>query len=1062
MSRTTFCLPKTPRKVNTGFPQFFTNKQQVRLIQSIDASRYTGMSYSSSLSPNRMIQTAQKRNIFADNSKKALCLYGLPFKFTDEEMDTPLHTHQFYNFCLTYGYLPTFQILNYSACESYRPINEFTKHLKASQVNYEIIGFEYLNVVKSIPDECQDFRRALARIREEEMEYAENNFDLRILEENEYVYIESEPPLSDTKAKLKINGRYGNDVSMKTIVHYPTDSIQTVIESLFQKLHIMKPDIFPPNAKASNFVLKVRGFYSFMVPYKRNGSLYYLQDFDYIRRCVHLNQPIDIVLFNRSQLYTAMWKPSEIEFMKHFNSFVGNDYWTTIQDQKAFISQKDVSIPFSVEIMKAEKIKHFHIKTKDDYENIHIIEDMKIYFSTSLHYGTRVLGSPQYSAVYKVNEGIVILDEPATLTFSVTLSSIPKETRLIISVYMTENPLGSEIDECGKKDVCLSTLNCKLVDYHGFLIKGVFDVGMWERRTPNPISMCCDNTSNDTCHLQYRLMEFNRPVKMDTFTGTPKQNNDKKLKLDAEHTLKFKAAVEADPLTPLNVSDILLLWDHRHIVMKTKPRSLARLVTAVDFTNQNDVLELHQLLNEWPLLEPTHALELLDFRFPDEKVRYFALNCLDAMKDHELVDFLPQLIQALKFELHHQSYLAFFLLRRALRNKNIIGHQFFWYLKAELHDRRVTERYGALIEAFLNGCQGYANELYHQVNFQNKLVSIANVVKTLATRDEQKDYLKSSLKELQLPKEMSLPIDSTFRIKQPVPNTGNVFSSKKKPLLLVLENVDPLGDDVMVIQKVGDDLRQDVLTLQLLRLMNNIWKSAGIDLRMSPYRCIATGNEIGMLELVKNSETYGAIIAADNRKLAITKEDVVTRWLNQQCINSNGKVTFEQAVENFIYSCAGYSVATYILGIGDRHSDNVMITRDGKFFHIDFGHFLGNFKSKFGVKRERTPFKFTHHFAHVMGGKGSPQFKLFEELCMRAFACIRKQGSLFIYLFRLMLATGIPELQSEADIEYVREAFMFDKKDNDAKEAFRQLIYQCLDDKSQTINDWIHKCVHYK
>jgi phosphatidylinositol-4,5-bisphosphate 3-kinase len=94
-----------------------------------------------------------------------------------------------------------------------------------------------------------------------------------------------------------------------------------------------------------------------------------------------------------------------------------------------------------------------------------------------------------------------------------------------------------------------------------------------------------------------------------------------------------------------------------------------------------------------------------------------------------------------------------------------------------------------------------------------------------------------------------------------------------------------------------------------------------------------------------------------------------------------------------------------------------MVTRTGNFFHIDFGHFLGNFKEKFGVKRERAPFVFTPDLAFVMGGKGSPMYQKFEETCCAVYSELRTHANKYISLFSLMLSTGLPELQSLDDLK---------------------------------------------
>jgi phosphatidylinositol-4,5-bisphosphate 3-kinase len=50
-------------------------------------------------------------------------------------------------------------------------------------------------------------------------------------------------------------------------------------------------------------------------------------------------------------------------------------------------------------------------------------------------------------------------------------------------------------------------------------------------------------------------------------------------------------------------------------------------------------------------------------------------------------------------------------------------------------------------------------------------------------------------------------------------------------------------------------------------------------------------------------------------------------WLKDY---NQSEALLNKAIDEFTMSCAGYCVATYVLGVADRHSDNIMVKRTGQ------------------------------------------------------------------------------------------------------------------------------------
>ena len=212
----------------------------------------------------------------------------------------------------------------------------------------------------------------------------------------------------------------------------------------------------------------------------------------------------------------------------------------------------------------------------------------------------------------------------------------------------------------------------------------------------------------------------------------------------------------------------------------------------------------------------------------------------------------------------------------------------------------------------------------------------------------------------------------------------------------------------------------------------------------------------------KQRSKYGRKFASAMK--ALGSFDLIKEWLWEQvCIDSRSgeddslEIEMEARIMNFIFSTAAYCVASYVLGLGDRHNDNLMMTRTGHFFHIDFGHILGNFKYKLGIKRERAPFVFTPSMKAVMT---DDQYESFIELCCDIYNILRENAALLVSLVSLAIPCELPELAEEKDVQWMYDKLLVGSTDEDASQHFREALNVSLNTRGTRINDMAHMIAH--
>jgi hypothetical protein len=223
-------------------------------------------------------------------------------------------------------------------------------------------------------------------------------------------------------------------------------------------------------------------------------------------------------------------------------------------------------------------------------------------------------------------------------------------------------------------------------------------------------------------------------------------------------------------------------------------------------------------------------------------------------------------------------------------------------------------------------------------------------------------------------------------------NIKQLDSSSKPwviPLMVYNDTNNYIGTKYILIK--NEDVRKDKLTMCISKWVSIICNK---NIFINTYNVLPISLDYGWVEMIDNCNTLYDI------------KHIHKKTLQNYIMDINPNITINELRNNFIKTCVSSCVLCYILGVGDRHTENVLLNKNGDLVHIDFSYILGE-----DPKNNNIEMMITNEMLEILGGKKSNTFVKFKSYCVNTYKKIRRHSSLW-YILLTYLSFSTPPIDN--------------------------------------------------